>query len=262
MLARAVLPAALSPGLPILLLAAGCAAPAPIVRLHPRDADVVWDAGRAVVARADTGVRVAVAFERQSQGMLAVRLEVANDTDARIDVQPHDVTYATCKTDAVATCAPAAWVIDPEVVLDSLDVQHSLQTATMQNDASYGAALVLLGAVGDIGAAAHGHSAHAQNTAAAADVAASTSARNAATIERIEGEQVRWADAFRRTTLLPGQGVGGPIYIPIVPDAHLVWLQVKVGERKFLFSFSQEVRRLVPVDPDAPGGPWRAGPVM
>jgi hypothetical protein len=229
------------------------------VRLTPRDPDVIWAAGRALVSRADTGVRVAVAFEHQTNDALALRVEVANDTDGRIEVGPRDVSYATCKSTAAASCAPAAWVIDPETMLDALQVEHSLWVAQTQNAAAMGGALTLLGAAGDVAAAGSGHPESAHTTAAALDVAATTSGRNASTLGRIEGEQARWADAFRRNTLFPGQAAGGPVYIPIVPDARLVWLQVQVGQRKFLFCFEQETKQVSLVTDGGPSDPWGGG---
>jgi hypothetical protein len=235
-----------SPTLLLLLQAAGCVTPPPIISLHPRGPDVIWNAGHEVLTRADGGVRVAVSFEHESQSLIALRVEIANESGARIDVDPHDVTYATCLGDLPSSCAPAAFVIDPETVIDNLEVQHSIQTAKAANDATAGAVLVMLGAVADVGAAAHGHSGGAQNTAAAANLSDSTNAGNAATIGGIENAQMTWTGAFRRTTLFPGQGVGGSVFMPTVPDARVVWLQVKVGERKFMFCFWQEVKQVLP----------------
>jgi hypothetical protein len=230
--------------LPLVAAVGGCATPGPIVRLHPREADVIWNMGRALVERADTGVRVAVAFDHQANDMLALRLEIANETNARIEVGPEDVTYAVCKSEAVASCAPAARVIDPEKMIDTLEVQQSLQSAQAHNNANAGAALVLLSAVSDVGAVGSGHPGRANATANAVDLNAATSARDATVLASIEQHRVEWTDAFRRNSLFPGQAVGGPIYIPIVPDARIVWLQALIAQRKFLFSFNQETRQI------------------
>src|SRR6188472_3490387 len=51
----------------------GCATPGPLVTLTPAQAGVVWVAGRAVVSKEETGVRVATAFEHQDGATLALR---------------------------------------------------------------------------------------------------------------------------------------------------------------------------------------------
>ena len=59
---------------------AGCATPRPVVRLAPAGGEVTWVAGRAVLSKQQSGVRVAAAFEHQDGDTLAVRVEIANDS--------------------------------------------------------------------------------------------------------------------------------------------------------------------------------------
>jgi hypothetical protein len=203
------------------LFAVGCVTPT-IVSLQPRDPGTIWIAGREVVSKEDTGVRVAVAFERENASTLAIGVEVENGTDQRLDIGPADVTYATCTGDAPQTCAPAAKVIDPEVVLDQLETQYAIDVAERYGAQQWG--LV-------------------------------PTAERPRFFGGINHARMTWADAYRRTTLLPGLGYGGPVYIPIVPEARVVWLQVGIGTRKLRFCFSQTVRQIELPTPGAPARP-------
>jgi hypothetical protein len=216
-----------------LWLAAGCVTPGPLVRLAPRDPGMVWAAGRAVVSKEDTGVRITVAFEHQADDVIALEVEVENDTKERFDVSPGDVTYATCSNGTVQSCAPAGRVIDPEQVLDTLEAVHAVHVATVNAAASGGTYPRNIVGTAPAGTAT-APAASASLAPTAADTAYETYRRG-----RVDEARMTWADAFRRTTLLPGQGYGGPVYIPVVPTAKVVWLQVAVGARKFLFSFTQ-----------------------
>jgi hypothetical protein len=56
----------------------------------------------------------------------------------------------------------------------------------------------------------------------------------------IDAQQAIWSTAaLRKTTLPPGRGTSGFVFIPIDPKAHYVWLQVYQGPRKFEFRFRQ-----------------------
>jgi hypothetical protein len=195
-------------------LAAGCATPAPIIRLAPRASNnVVWVAGRAAMTREKQGVRVAAAFDRQDEHLLAVRVEVENRSDESVEVDPDNMTYTTCTGTARETCRQGDRVIDPEGRLLALDAQRAWERADAANDRAAGAPLLFLGFVADVGNATN-------NTAAIAN------------------------EALRRTTLFPGQVLAGTVYVPIDPHARLVWIQVEVGLRRFPFCFEQTVIRV------------------
>jgi hypothetical protein len=224
-----------------LWLAAGCVTPGPLVRLAPTDPGMVWAAGRAVVSKEDTGVRVAVAFEHQADDVLALQVDVENHTEARFDVSPADVTYATCSSQTPLSCAPPARVVDPEQVLDTLEALHADHVATARN------AQPIAPYQRIVGVTPAGTTSDMVPASTAVDTAYQTYRRG-----RAEEARMIWADAFRRTTLFPGQGYGGPVYIPVVPTAKLVRLQVMVGARKFQFSFAQteqEIQYARPADP-------------
>jgi hypothetical protein len=135
----------------------GCVAPIPLVRLYPSAQNVVWVSGRASVEQEDGGIRVAAAFDHQDGTLLSVRIEVENRTDARVEVDPANVTFSACKTLEATSCSPAQQVVNPERVLDDLDEKQSREAAAAVNDEVFLGTLVLLSAVGDVASAGHGN---------------------------------------------------------------------------------------------------------
>jgi hypothetical protein len=224
-------------GLAAFVILVGCASPSPIVRLYPRGADdVVWVSGRAVTAQEEDGVTVAAAFDHQTTDMIAFRLEVENDTGHRIEVSPDRVAFRTCRDEK--KCKEALWVINPEDVLTALDRKRSREKAEAANDATAGGVLLFLSAVGDTASLASRHPS-LTTPAVAADVEASA-ARSEATLSNVESQRALWSTAaLRKTTVGPGRGVAGYVFIPIEPDARFVWLDVYQGQRHFAFCFKQ-----------------------
>jgi hypothetical protein len=226
-----------------LAAAAGCAAPAPLVRLTPYNPDVVWVSGRAVVSEDQDGVRVAAAFDEQAGDGLGIRVEVENASDERLEIAPADVTYTLCATEAVGSCAPWRQVADPERMLIEIDAARSREQANASNDQAAMVPFLILGAVGDVASIA---SRHPTNNAAAISSEMDDDAnRHASTITSLDSEHQRWsADALRRTTLIPGRGTAGYVYVPVDTRAQVVWLQVMIDDRRFTFRFRQTVTQV------------------
>src|SRR5882724_3979769 len=234
--------------------AAGCAMPAPIVRLEPRSANsAVWVSGRAVLEKERAGVRVAAAFEHQEGNSLGVRLEIENQTEAPIEVSPDDVTFMVCPSPDNQTCTGSWGVVDPEQVLDGLDQHQSRAVAEAANTEAFDTSLVLLSAVGDVAAIGTGHanrSTGVGTAALAADGAADT-ARAKDDLSSVASQRELWSNvAFRRSTLAPGRGASGLVFLPIALKAQYVWLHVRAGGQSFTFGFTQTVRKVEPFEGD------------
>jgi hypothetical protein len=236
---------ALSALLPILIATlAGCATPSPIYRLSPSGRDIIWVSGRGSLQKEIEGVRVATAFEHQDGNSLGFRLEILNGTQDRIDVGPQNVTFTACTDETVASCAPTVRAIDPEGVLAALDERQSRERASAVNSQAALGTLVLLSAVADVATIASGKSDSTTGTATAssASLAASDAAVRQSSLASIEVQRQLWSnEAFRRNTLLPGQGTSGYVFIPLYPQAGIVWLHVQLGTRTFSFPFRQDV---------------------
>jgi hypothetical protein len=228
----------------LLALSAGCATPAPVIRLAPRaNDDVVWIAGRAAVTHEKQGVRVATAFERQDEHLLALRVEIQNFGAAPVEVDPDNMTYSTCTGTARETCRPADYVVDPEGKLFALDARRARERANARNDRNAAAPFMFLGMVADV--ATLGSDGSGSASQAIASESDADNARHAQVISRVEAEKEIWENAaLRRTTLFPGQILVGTVYIPSDSRARRVWFQVEIGASRFPFCFEQRVTRL------------------
>ncbi|HEY7374986.1 MAG TPA: hypothetical protein VIF57_22680 [Polyangia bacterium] len=234
---------------------AGCATPAPLVRLYPRAPEIIWVAGRASVTREQGGVRVAVAFDHQDGGTLGMHVEVQNGTGATLDVDPSEFTFTTCTGTAVTTCGPTYRVIDPEQMLASLDARQSRERADAANSQALMGTLVVLSAVSDVATIASGHAnAHTgQATLTAATLAQADVAARDSSLASISMQQAIWSnEALRRNTLFPARGAAGRVYIPIDLTAQIVWLHIRMSGRELSFPFQQIVTQLATLPAPSP----------
>jgi len=229
------------------LCVAGCATPRPVVRLAPAGGEVTWVAGRAVLSKQQSGVRVAMAFEHQDGDMLAVRVEVANDSDAQLEVAPREVFFATCQERALGSCGRSQRVIDPEAALMALDVNASREAAAAANDAAFYTPLLIMSAVTDIASVASGKgdSTTGLQTAALANQRYAEEARHDTAMASYASQRDMWSNAaLRRNTVQPGRAQGGMVFVPIDLAARYVWIQLRAGRRTFAFQFEQTVTEI------------------
>lgn len=224
----------------------GCATPAPLVRLEPRNATAAtWVAGRAVLDDEFAGIRVATAFEHQQGDLLGVRVEIQNGSLSRIEVGPRDVIFMTCQTTDNASCGPSRRVVDPEQVIDALDASESRARADAANEQALYTGLVLLSAVGDAASIASGrpHRGTGSGTVGLATHAGVSAVRaESSSAQRASGRELWVNHTLRRSTLLPGSAASGLVYLPIRKEAQYVWLQIRAGGQDFPFAFKQQVR--------------------
>jgi hypothetical protein len=224
-----------------------CATPTPLVRLHPKAGEVVWVSGRASVARAEGGVRVAVAFDHQDGAALGLRVEVENLTEANLDVDPREFTYTVCRGPQPSSCAVTSRVVDPERVLLALDERQSRERANGANGQAMLGTLVILSAVTDAATIASGRAdAHTgTSTVGAASLSRHRAILHETRLSSIAAQRAIWTnEALRRNTLFPGRGTAGRVYLPINLDAGIVWLHVRTGGQVFSFPFQQTVTDL------------------
>lgn len=225
-----------------------CVTPQPLVSLRPIDPDVIWVAGRASVQKQAGGLRVATAFEHQDGENLALRVELLNQTEGRLNLGPANVTYATCADPAALSCSVRRPVIDPEQVLTDLNQKQSIELANATNEQVLGASLLLLSVVADTASVASGKGnpttgLHAASLAHQMDHQAARHETSSATID---AQRHVWSNvALRRNTLFPDQGYGGLVYIPVDTDARYVWLYVQTAGRVAIrFCFHQTVKEI------------------
>jgi len=227
---------------------AGCVSPSPLVSLHPLDPGAVWIAGREVVQKRQDDVRVAAALEQQDGENLAIRVEVENQRDEQIEINPSTVTFVTCKDRELSSCARARRVINPEQRLAQLDEQQSRNTAAEASDAAFYGPLLLLSVVGDVGAIASGKGSPTMGyqTSEIADHMDASAIRHGTASQSIASQRQLWSNvALRRNTVFPGKGTGGLVYLPIDTNARFVWIFVRpVGGKAIPFCFEQTVKEV------------------
>ena len=152
------------------------------------------------------------------------------------------MTFTACTGPSIKSCAPGRGVIDPERMINRLDARRSREAADATNDQALLAPFFILGALGDIASAPTGQPSH-EGERVANDMDRDA-ARHAQAISQIAFEKERWSSALRRTTLLPGKGVAGYVYVPIDRRARFVWLQIQAGERSYPFCFRQVIHNV------------------
>jgi hypothetical protein len=222
----------------------GCATPGPVVRLNPPGDDVAWVAGRGVLARDQAGIRVAAAFDHQDGDRLGVRIEVQNDTEEAFVVSPHDVTFMACTRREHASCGYSYPVVDPEGMLLALDAQRSRERADAANEQAAYVPLLMLSLAADVASlgSKQGHRRSGLHTASIGTQMQVSAAQRQTALLSIEEQRAVWSNgAFRRTTVTPGGGAAGLVYLSIDPKARYLWLHVRAGGQVFPFGFEQRV---------------------
>jgi len=221
---------------------AGCATLPPAYQLSPSSGEVTWSAGRPVAQRELDGVQVAVAFTEPTPDKLGLRVQIAIVAAERFEVSARNVTFTACSGTENASCAPTAWVIDPEAELARLDRRGRDEQASASATQGVLAFLLVLNAVADVGAVASGHadSSTGSGTAATAGLMDGAAANHEHTMGQLQSERDFWANAaLRRTTVDPGQSAVGVVMVPLYPKAKYVWLHLRIGQRQFSFRFDQ-----------------------
>jgi hypothetical protein len=222
----------------------GCAMPQPIYRLEPRAApDVIWVGGRASVQQERGGIRVATAFERQQGDALALRVEIQNGSESRLEIGPQKIWHSPCSSTAVESCRSSERVIDPEAVLARIDEKQSVDRAAATNSQVALGTMVLLSAVAETASVASGRDNGRVQTVSSANMMHNDAAKRGSELASLQEQRQVWSnEALRRNSLFPGQGTSGIVFVPLNPDARFVWVQMRVGSERFAFHFEQNVR--------------------
>jgi hypothetical protein len=217
--------------------------PTPVVRLRPIDPNVVWVAGRAVVAQERGGVRVAAAFDHQARAALGFRVEVQNVADKSLEIAPDDFVFVTCTTEE--SCARPRRVVDPEAMLIALDQKQAAEEAAATNQAILGSTLLLLSVATDVASVASGRADRSTGTSTMllGQQLGNDEARLHRTQMDIEQNRQVWSGAaLRRTTLLPGRALAGHVYVPIDLSAREVWIGLRPDRQdRIWFRFKQAI---------------------
>ena len=190
---------------------AACATPRPLIELVPAGGDVTWIAGRAVLSKQQSDVRVAVAFEHQHGDRLALRVEVANEGETELEVGPPNVSFVGCKGTTLESCGLAQRIVDPETQLRAIDEDSSRQVASASNDAAFYTSLLILGLAGGVASVATdtASSTTGLRTAALANSMENRAAAHHRAMASYASQRAMWSNAaLRRNTVQPGAHAG------------------------------------------------------
>ena len=238
---------------------AGCFAPEPVLRLRPLLHEVVWSEGRAAQVKENAVARVAVAFEREwtlaGRPMVGFRVEIQNVSTDPFLVVPPRFYYAACSGSAngkVRACQPSHPAVNPEQILLNLDIEHARNQAGEANEETLGGALLFLDLAAGMANAAKGTPRGAgvalTGAAVSSSILSSASAEGAAESANYESARSAWSDtALRKTTVLPGQGAAGIVFIDRQLDAREIVLAVRIDNETLDFPFEQ-----IRYDPNPP----------
>jgi hypothetical protein len=230
---------------------AGCFVPEPVLRLRPLSHEVVWSGGRAAQVRENAFARVAVAFEREwtlaGRPLVGFRVEVQNVSASPFLVVPARFYYAACSRSANGRsrpCLPSHPAVNPEQVLLDLDMAHARTQASVANEEALGGALLFLNLAAGMANVASGNRRGAGAALAGAAVSSSmmssASAEGNAESANYESARSNWSDTtLRKTTLLPGQGAAGIVFIDRQLDAREIVLAVRIDHEALDFPFEQ-----------------------
>jgi hypothetical protein len=230
---------------------AGCIAPEPVLRLSPLSHEVVWSEGRAAQVKGNAVARVAVAFEREwtlaNRPLVGFRVEIQNVSADPFLVVPSRFYYAVCSRPADGkgrACLPSHPAVNPEQVLLDLDMEHARKQAGAANEEALGGALFFLNLAAGMANVANGNrrglGAAAAGAAVSSSIISSASAEGEAENANYESARSNWSDtALRKTTVLPGQGAAGIVFIDRQLDAREIVLAVRIDDKALDFPFEQ-----------------------
>lgn len=225
-----------------LLAGVGCATPIPVVRLSLDNPGGIWVAGRETAVNDVAGVRVAAAFERGTEGVITFRVEVQNDSEQAVEVSPSQIWFTRCRGPVGLVCDSPVYVRDPERALASIDRDAAVARADAINSEGLTSGLLLLSAVADVASLAAGDHSARSSSADTLALAHAEKANHELLASSIESTRQMWADvALRRTTVTPGHGAGGLVFMPADTEATFVRLTVAIGDRRFESVWEQRV---------------------
>lgn len=235
-----------------------CVPPEVLYRATPVSPDTVWYSGREFVTKTSDSVTVSVAFENELQGVMTFYVAVGNMGDTPVLVAPERIYYEGKyhrmreryseggllymePTDGIDT----TYAIDPEKELQGIDRQTAQANATYATNSGINAAAALLQIVGDVATIGQKKSREQQHQ----EDRASRQLRHSQEDNELDysqataslaGQRAYWENAaLRKTTLFPGNAVGGKLRIPVSSGMSRFNLVIPIGGSNVTFEFEQ-----------------------
>ncbi len=237
----------------LLLLVQACSTPKAVVRMNPETEQTKWFYGKEYALDSLNGVSVSMAFNRLIRPYIIFDMEVINNSNLPLLVDPASLFYKfsgdTIYTDSASVRFYAA---DPEKELFDIDMEISRLEARQKNSAMIGLVAAGVGVIAAITSGVENDYDNSERYALAADasfiasdIAAAVSVEN--DIEAMENEDLRyrWENAaLRKTTLDPGQAIRGHLYFDYQPEARFYRFFFPIDDDYITHTFRQ--RKFLP----------------
>lgn len=238
----------------LVIFLTGCT-PDPVYRLSSTipDSSSQWIQGRQVVTRTYDDLRATVAYVRTTDDGHLFDVRLANLSDSTLIIDPADfyaVTSEAIPRPDTSRMMPDGFLThrkearDPEEVLLAIDLTASELEADARTSRGLYALESLTAAAAD---AADGSDTEQERTREAAERIEREQQREndlrgyRSQMTRLERRRFEWARrTLRRTSLPPGMGVSGKVYVPVDPDARFVLVHVGQDDRYVVFPYRQK----------------------
>jgi hypothetical protein len=228
----------------------GCFSPESVYNLIPAEGEIQWDNGVGTVSKTDQDISATVGYVENRNGLLSFNLIIENKSEKNIFIDPRqfkcvDKTHLSDKNDLQSKNA-ASSAVDPEIRIQQLDNEISLENADYESFTAFdavGSILNLVIAIGSIGEQKSDEEIRNEELQAEDNQRRCAERENEHLnrIESLNNEKAFWqSQALRKTTILPNQVIGGNVYFIPVFDAKLVELHFPIEQTYFEFLFEQK----------------------
>lgn len=243
--------------IPLLLLVLstiGCAAPRPVLRIEPLDdPQLAQDhrEGLHCVWRNTGTLEVEAAFVEHHGNRVSFQIWVTNSGAAAVEIRPEQIFYLPVDHPFAPPAAQpdTVWAYDPEEQLLALDLRESRARSDHQTEDTVDTAFSLAGFL--LSFASDDEDEAVDEGPSWSEQMEANQAEYEAKLWAIESQRESWGlEALRRTTLYPGESVGGRVHFDAQYQKEYIRLVVPVSSERVPFVFRQEQHR-----PRAPGQP-------
>lgn len=233
-----------------LLVLAGCAVPAPLVKVTPSTLENkdYWNMGQQFLYTNSKDVWFDCAFNRLEGNKLIFDVKINNLSDTTVLVDPAQFLQSVYVNDTVKSGLNYAF--DPEEVLTQLKLDENVSVAKAKNGAAFGICSAII-ATGAVVAVATSKKDERKKEELINTISAASDVAQVAAVATVESANARadnsWTtrrsleDQFLRKTTLPkGYYIDGEVHFPYIPTAKWYDITFPVGKSKATFLFRQQ----------------------
>lgn len=239
----------------------GCAPTLTTTRLEPVSGAVTTIDGRPVTRAEANGVAVVASFEREELEYVVLDVEVKNNTDQPIDVNPTDFRFValgpaqdTLTDPARPGAVSSRSAADPSYEAGRMSLKRKQEEQRLKRAKVINTILLVAAVASDVSSSSKNQSyrefannRNAHNFAyQAIGVKRAVDYGNFANrMQRYDYEEYRWRElALKTNTVAPGSSVRGFVYLPRVAGANFIGITYSLPEQASVpLLFKQELVR-------------------